>query len=98
MIPKFILPARYEARLMQLVLTRAHPRGWRFYGRHDGYCVLARNACGAPLFDGKTFRTREEASIAAAWAKLPAYAVWNGRTRRYDGAGFETMAYVRDRK
>jgi hypothetical protein len=95
MTPKFILPSGYTTRTMEFSLTRDH-RGWYFVGRHDGYQVAARNPAGELLCKGEKFKTRHEAAIMAGALNLPAYAVWNGRTRRYVGKGAEFIAKARD--
>jgi hypothetical protein len=95
MTPKFILPAGYQTRTVEFSLSRDH-RGWYFTGRHDGYAVPARNPAGELLCKGEKFATRHEAAIMARALELPAYAIWNGRKRRYDGKGAEFIAKARD--
>ena len=92
---KFILPANYQARTVRLVLSRER-NGWRFYGESNGYAVIARNHKGEPLATGTVFSTRGEAALAARFLKLPPYAIWNGRTKRYDGHGAEFIAAARN--
>lgn len=98
MTPRFILPAGYIERDMVLVLSRSSDlKGWKFFGRDaQGYLVPARNANHEPLCDGRAFATKAEAAIMARALNLPAYAVWNGRTKRYDGEGATIRAYPRD--
>lgn len=96
MTPKFILPAGYQTRTVEFVLTRDYPRGWYFAGRHDGYVTAARNPAGELLCQGQRFDTRRDGEIVARALDLPAYAVWNGRKRRYDGKGAEFIAKARD--
>lgn len=95
MSPKFILPANYQTRTVRLVLSRER-NGWRFYGESNGYAVAARNANGELLCAGYTFSTKAEAALMARALDLPAYAVWNGRTKRYDGHGAEFIAAARN--
>lgn len=99
MTPQFILNSGYTAREVTLVLTRASlGKGWEFRGFADGYSVPARNAKGDILFDGRPFATQHDAAIMARALELPAYAVWNGRKRCYEGEGAKFMAYARDDK
>lgn len=96
MQPKFILPTGYAARTVEFVLSRER-NGWKFYGRdHQGYLVPARNPKGELLCAGVLFRTKREAYCMAKILSLPAYAMWNGRMRRYDGKGAEFTAFARD--
>lgn len=96
MTPIFILPTGYVTRTVELILSRAaYPtKGWRFYGRdHQGYGVPAREGDGKPII---VFKSRDDArQYARAW-ELPAYAIWNGRRRAYDGKGAEFIARARD--
>lgn len=98
MTPRFILPAGYTPRDMEFVLSRSsNGKGWKFYGRSDqSYCVPARNHRHELICDGVTFATKHEAAIMARALNLPAYAIWNGRTRRYDGKGEIIRAFPRD--
>jgi hypothetical protein len=85
MTPKFILPAGYESRPMQLVLTRStNGKSWQFMGWHQGYAVPARNPAGELLCRGETFATKAEAAIMARALDLPAYGIWSGAKRCYD--------------
>lgn len=82
----FRLRAGYDSRDMQLVLTRANypSRKWEFCGRDkNAYCVPALHG-GASL---PKFKTKHEAELWAIDNRLPAFAVWNGRKRSYDGQG-----------
>jgi hypothetical protein len=93
MTPRFILPAGYQTRTVEFSLSRDH-RGWYFVGRHDGYQVPARNPAGTlPIGH---FRRMLDAHEFARVHRLPAYAVWNGRHRRYIGKGAEFIARARD--
>lgn len=96
MTPRFILPSGYAPRDMELVLSR-EIKGWKFYGRDaQGYCVPARNHRHEPLCDNVIFATKGEAAIMARALNLPAYAIWNGRKRAYDGKGEIIRAFPRD--
>jgi hypothetical protein len=96
MTPRFILPKGHTPRDMTLVLSRdGSGKGWRFYGHADGYSVPARNHRHEPLCNGAVFATRAEAATMARALNLPPYAVWNGRTRRYEGKGAVIAAHPR---
>lgn len=96
MTPRFIMHSGYKTRKVEFVLSRER-RGWKFYGRDSqGYLVPATNAKRAPLCNGDVFATQHEAAIMARALDLPAYAVWNGRKRAYDGRGAEFLAIARD--
>jgi hypothetical protein len=105
--PVFTLPAGHEARPMRLVLSHAWTPDWKpyrgrrvmwaFYGRDEqGFTVQARTPDGK-LLGSIPFDTRAEAQTWAKAAGLPAYAVWNGRAKRYDGldAAYAAMAEPR---
>lgn len=101
MTPRFIMHAGYKSRKVEFVLSRER-NGWKFYGRDaQGYLVPATGPhTGKTLGDGVTFASRDE---AAAYARMmgrtigfPAYAVWNGRKRSYDGKGATFLAIARD--
>jgi hypothetical protein len=99
MTPRFILPANYAERDMMLVLSRSNNgKGWKFYGHADGYSVPARNHRHEVLCAGTEFATKAEAAMMARALNLPAYAIWNGRKRRYDGQGEIIRAYPRNAK
>lgn len=100
MTPRFILPSGYTPRDMQFVLSRSsNLKGWQFFGRDQhGYCVPARNHHHELLCNGEIFATKSEAAIMARALNLPAYAIWNGRKRSYDGKGEIIRAYPRDYK
>jgi hypothetical protein len=97
MTPKFYLPTNYTSREVEFVLSRDTPRGWRFYGRDkNGYCIRALNAKGEPLCNGEKFATKQDAAIMARALDLPAYAIWNSRTRSYDGEGAKFLVHARN--
>lgn len=91
----FTLPAGYVARNMELALTKTR-KGWSFVGHADGYSVPARKANGELLFNGDVLATRQDAALMARALDLPAYKVWNGRKRSYDGTGAIFLATARD--
>ena len=96
MVPTFILPTGYTPRTMRLVLSRSGSRHWRFYGECDGYSVPARlgiDAHGAWAL--AAFATKADAAEHAKRHSFPAYAMWNGRKRCYEGEAFTTTAYPR---
>jgi hypothetical protein len=97
MTPKFILHTNYLPREVEFVLSKASPRGWQFFGRdRNGYIVPALNPHGQPLCDGVKFATQAEAAFMARTLDLPAYAIWDGRTRRYKGEGAKFQAFPRN--
>lgn len=96
MQPRFIMHRGYKVREVEFVLSRER-KGWKFYGRDaNGYLVPARNPSGLPLCDNVQFSTQREAATMARILDLPAYAIWNGRKRSYDGTGAKFTAYPRD--
>lgn len=83
----------YKSRKVEFVLSRER-NGWKFYGRDaNGYLVPAR-FLGDDV--NMVFATRERAGTIAKRHGFPAYAVWNGRKRTYDGKGAEFLAIARD--
>jgi hypothetical protein len=101
MTPRFIMHSGYKARKVEFVLSRER-NGWKFYGRDaNGYLVPATSPhTGKALGDGVTFASRDEAATYARFLRqtssFPAYAVWNGRKRAYDGKGDTFLAIARD--
>lgn len=96
MQPVFIMHSGYVSREVEFVLGRER-KGWKFYGRdHQGYLIPARKPNGDLLFQGAALDSRQDAAIMARALDLPAYAVWNGRKRSYDGTGAKFTAHARN--
>ena len=74
---------------VQLVLTREGKR-WRFMFRHaPSRTLIPAYEADRPL--RITFATRERAARYAEARDMPAYGVWNGQRRTYEGLAYETM-------
>ncbi len=92
MRPLFILSETYTPRLMVLVLSPEPGGYWGFYGRHheSKVAVPARDPdTRKPL---PSFKTKDAAREFADVADLPAFGVWNGRRKTYEGLAYERLS------